>query len=150
MASIEEQILARLEKARADIVANIESKGIKASGRTQKALKVKQEGNSIKLIKEAGNNAPMQTLEIGREAGKVPKGFTEIILQWMKDKGIASGDDKKDRTMAGAIAYGKIKKEGTNRHQSPDNTVYSPIVNQTIIDIKKIVVDSVVTTIKTR
>lgn len=150
MPTLEEQILSRLNEAKDAIVSNIQSKGITASGRTQKAIKVKQEGNSFLLYKEAGNNAPMQTLEIGREAGQVPRGFQEIILQWMKDKGKATGDDKKDRSIAGAIAYGKIKNEGTNRHSKPDNTVYSPIIEQTVKDIKQIAVKSVVNTIKTR
>jgi hypothetical protein len=148
--TLEQQILDRLEKAKADIVSNIQAKGITASGRTEKAIKVKQDGFSIKLYKEAGNNAPMQTTEIGREAGRVPRGFTEIILQWMKDKGRATGDDKKDKSKAGAIAYGKIKKEGTDRSKTPDNTVYSPIVERAAKDIKSIIVDSIVKSINTR
>ena len=149
MPTLEEQILSRLNDAKDAIVSNIQSKGITASGRTQKAIKVKQEGSSFLLYKESGNNAPMQTLEIGREGGAVPKGFQEIILQWMKDKGISSGNEPKDRSMAFLISR-KIEREGTQRFKTPDNTVYSPIVNQVAKDIKNIIVDSVVKTIKTR
>lgn len=149
MTTLEQQILERLEKAHADIVSNIQSKGITASGRTEKAIKVKQDGFSIKLYKEAGNVAKMDSLEIGEGAGVRHQGFKEIILQWMKDKGIASGNEPKDRSMAFLISR-KIEKEGTERSKTPDNTVYSPIVNQAAKDIKNIIVDSIVTTIKTR
>ena len=164
MPTLEEQILSRLNDAKDAIVSNIQSKGITASGRTQKAIKVKQEGSSFLLYKESGNNAPMQTLEIGREGGAVPKGFVAIIRQWMNDKGLQgtpipyktdrphkyTEQERGNLSMAGAIAYGKIKNEGTNRHNKPDNTVYSPIIEQTVKDIKQIAVKSVVDTIKTR
>ena len=149
MASLEERILQRLNEAKDAIVSNIKPKGISASERTQNAIKVNQEGSTFKLYKESGNVASMESLEIGEGAGARPQGFKEIILQWMKDKGISSGNESKDRSMAFLISR-KIEKEGTNRHKQNDNTVYSPIVEQLTKDIKEIVTDSIITTLTTR
>lgn len=163
MPTLEEQILSRLNEAKDAIVSNFRAKNITASARTENALDVRQVGGILDLYKKAGDNAPMQTSEIGREAGAVPRGFVAIIRQWMKDKGLQgtpvpyktdrphkyTEQERGDMSLAGAIAA-TIKNEGTKRHKQPDNTVYSPIIDQTIKDIKNIAIKSVVDTIKTR
>lgn len=124
----------RLEQLRADIVAQIEAKKITASGRTQRSLRVERYSEGVRLIAGEGNRAPIPTLEIGRPGGKVPLNFTDIIVQWSKDKGLQWGDDRQRRRIAGAVAWGKIARVGTDRHKHHED-VYSTLVEQTASDI---------------
>lgn len=162
MLDINAKILQILEEAKNEIVSNIESKGIKASGRTQKSIKVVQRDGHISLIKEEGENAPIETLEIGRPAGKIPYKFNEIILLWMKDKGISgylvpyktdrphkySAQERSDRLAAGAIAYKKIRELGTERHLNPRIDVYTPPVEKAVERIKATISEVVINSIK--
>ena len=158
--NLEELVYSKLETARQKIVAKIESEGEKASGRTQNSIRVEKRGGSILLIKGEGQNAPMSTLEIGRKAGAVPKGFHEIILRWMKDKGIHaevkpyktnrahkySEQEASDRQMAGGIAH-NIAEYGTERSKNPKD-IYSTIVQETINDLKKEIGATIIQSIK--
>lgn len=138
----------RLERLRADIVSAIESKGIKASGRTQDSLRVFPYDSGVMLIAGAGERAPIPTLEIGRPAGAVPKNFTQIIFDWSVDKGLAWGDDKERKKIAGAVAWGKIRKKGTNRHTNPQD-VYSTLVQQAAEDVSGYIMTTLTDQIKT-
>jgi len=140
--NLNDEILNILEKAKNEIISNIQGSGISASGRTEKALKVVERNGHIMFIKGEGNVAPMTTLEVGREAGKVPYNFTEIIMEWMKDKGMTP-----DKKIAGAIAWGKIRNEGTKRHSQPREDIYTPVVNSVIQKIETDFVKSAINTI---
>lgn len=62
------------------------------------------------------------TLETGRKPGKVPKGFAEIIEDWMRDKGIFQTKTIAERgAIASAIAW-RIHKEGTKLHRTGGNS----------------------------
>ena len=74
-----------LEELRKVIITNHIEAGQKASGRTARSLHVVVSEDRGTLL---GRN-PFDTLETGRKAGKVPENFTDIIKQWMKDKGIS-------------------------------------------------------------
>lgn len=133
-----ERVVERLERLRADIVAQVEQKGITASGRTQRSLTVETYASGVRLVARAGERAPIPTLEIGRGGGRVPKNFTDIIAEWSKEKGLAWGDDKQRRKIAGAVAWGKIRKEGTNRHKRHED-VYSTLVKQAAEDLQNMI-----------
>lgn len=135
MIDLQKIVTDRLNRLQADIVAAIESNGITASGRTQQSLQVVQYEGGVKLIAAAGNRAPIPTLEIGRPAGAVPKNFTDIIVQWSKDKGLQWGDDKQRRKIAGAVAWGKIRPFGTDRH-AHNVDVYSTLTSEAANDIR--------------
>lgn len=79
-------------------------------------------------------------LETGRRAGRVPRNFHDIILQWMRDKGIhadpmpykrkpsakwepkfRSAQERGDYTLASAIEN-TIRKEGTKLHRDGGRT----------------------------
>lgn len=144
------QIVAdRLEQLRQDIVANIEQKSITASGRTQRSLQVQVYSDGVRLIAQAGERAPIPTLEVGRPGGRVPRNFTDIIVEWSKDKGLAWGDDKRRRKIAGAVAWGKIRREGTRRHKQHED-VYSTLVTKAAEDIRGIVTAKIREMIKTK
>lgn len=59
----------------------------------------------------------LQYIERGRSAGKVPRNFYDIITEWVRAKGIASGDVKEVRKIGGAIAH-SIMTKGTRLKQS--------------------------------
>lgn len=130
-----------LDNALQQILSNLADKGINASGRTARGFKVIETPTSVRLIYDIGEGgAPLGTLERGRVAGKVPEGFTAIIEQWAKDKGINFGSEQELRSFAGAVAYGKIKQRGFGRpspsdHGSEDNTVYSDVVYNTAVEL---------------
>ncbi len=156
-----ENILNILEKAKNDIVANIQDAGITASGRTEKSLQVIERDGHLLLIKGEGENAPFKTLEVGRPAGKVPKGFNEIILEWIRVKGLSvtivpyktnrphkySEQERSERMLAGAIAY-NIKENGTERSRNNRDDIYTPVLEETVKSISQIAVESVIKTIK--
>lgn len=133
--TLEEDILRVLTQTRDDIRANMASKGINASGRTSASLTAEVYAKGVRLYFKAGDRAPMETLEIGRPAGRVPRNFTDIIVQWSKDKGLNWGNEKQRRKIAGAIAWGKIRRFGTNRHEHPED-VYSTPMKKAEAEIK--------------
>lgn len=147
MQELKRVVIERLEKLRADIVSAIESKGIKASGRTQDSIKVLPYTDGVMLIAGATERAPIPTLEIGRPAGAVPRNFTQIIFDWSVDKGIAWGDDKERKKIAGAVAWGKIRKRGTNRHLQNED-VYSTLVQAAAEDINGYIMTTISEQIK--
>ena len=118
-----------LLQARDEIRANMQAKGINASGRTSSALEVVQGGGKIALIKAEGQNAPFVTLQYGRAGGRVPAGFYEILKQWSRDKGLSFINEQERGTFAYFLAR-KIAREGTQRHRSPRNDIYDePLEN---------------------
>lgn len=156
------EIIHILTETRDSIVNNIESEGIKASGRTQQSLKVEDRGEKIVLF-EDGSGAPFQTLQFGREGGKIPAGFAAIILQWMKDKGITAEEIPYKSARGGKYtpiergmmrrAYlisRKIAREGTLRHKQPNMNVYTQPIDEAIKKINNILTDSVISNIRRR
>jgi hypothetical protein len=134
---IKDLVIDILNTAKTEIISNIEGQGIKASGRTQNSLKVEDRGQSIVLFSD-GSGAPFTTIQYGRPAGKVPYTFEKILIQWMKDKGVSvqpipyktEREHKYTPLERGYMqrAYftaKKIREDGTNRHKSPNENVYS-------------------------
>ena len=122
-----------LEAAKLAIQQNMESEGINASGETSNSLAVTVNGNFVRLSNE--NKNPFETTEEGRPSGKIPGNFTDIILQWHKDKGLNWGEEKEARKIAGAVAWGKIRKFGYGRPSgtffgSKKKDVYSPVIEK--------------------
>ena len=160
------EIIRVLEDAKVEIVANIDTQKVKASGRTQKSLAVEDRGESVVLVQlPHERTAPFTTLQFGREAGKVPMGFAKIIEQWIIDKKIQvepipyirkPSDKWKPKytpvqrglmQRAGAIAN-KIATKGTQRHTNPNMEIYTQPLTKTIGRISKLAGDLVVAEIK--
>ena len=142
MDNLEQIVKRRLEQLGAEIVGNIEQKGITASGRTQRSIVVESYAGGIRLVALAGDRAPIDTLEIGRPAGNVPgefrttkagvrdvsNTFKAILIRWANDKGFQLG-------WGGATMLGRrIAAEGTMRHKQHED-VYSTAVEQAAQDI---------------
>lgn len=138
-----------LDGLRQRIIANHIRAGQKASGRTIASLRVEVEDDHGTLF---GRKA-FGTLETGRGPGKVPRHFTDIIRQWILDKGIRitaipykrketekwrpkyTPQERGLRAMARAIAY-KIQKDGTQLHREGGrDDIYSPEVRKAMDNI---------------
>ena len=149
------EILQILTEAKDEIISNIDSQGIRASGRTQKSLKVEDRGEHLVLMQDS-TGAPFETLQYGREGGKVPMGFQSIIKQWIIDKGITTNPIDYKRVpsekwqpkytpaergllaAAGAIAH-NIKENGTERFRQNNENVYSDILTKTIEKLENLI-----------
>lgn len=156
--SIIEQITDVLVQTRDEIRANMDAKKINASGRTSASLRVERRGNKIVLV--GGNSqthtvhgdiygsdtAPIPTLEVGREGGKVPRGFYYIIREWSREKGLSFANESERNTFAFFVAR-KIAREGTKRHLLPAD-VYSTPVQKAKERIEKIANENVRKTIR--
>lgn len=119
-----------LEVLKERIVANHRAACQVASGRTIESMKVERTEDGGILW---GRNA-FGTLETGRKPGKVPKGFSDIILQWMEDKGIKANHPK---SFAFLVAR-KISEEGTKLFRDGGrNDIYSPEIIDTMESISE-------------
>ena len=127
-----------LEKAKTDIQARMESEDINASGRSSASLVVERYDGGVRLKYGNAETAPLPTLEIGRPGGNVPKGFTDILEQWSRDKGIPFDTDRQRRTFAYLLGR-RIAREGTLRNTHPVD-VYTSIILDTVDFVKADVV----------
>lgn len=141
MAQLYADIVQLLEQAKADIQASMAMNGINASGRTSDSFHVVATDDHIMLVMGGDGTAPLATLEIGREGGKVPYNFQEILYEWSKNKGIPFSDDRQRKTFSWFLSQ-KIKREGTQRHKTPVD-VYSTIVHETVEKLKPAIVQAV-------
>jgi hypothetical protein len=126
-----------LDKLRQRIIENHIQAGQRASGRTIKSLHVVVDDNHGVLF---GRQA-FGVLETGRGPGKIPKGFWQIIQQWVVDKRIQV---EKPKSFAYLVAR-KIATEGTSLYRSGTyEDIYTTDVEQTIRDIMDRVFDILV------
>lgn len=128
-----------LHEAKIKIQQNLETTGTNASGRTSRSLEVVVDDTSGTLF---GRQA-FGTVETGRRAGRVPYGFTDIIYQWMQDKGVHAditgrrSQESADRSMAYLIAR-KIAREGSKLYREGGRVdIYSNVLPVTIEQVKR-------------
>lgn len=137
-----------LNTLRLRIIENMKRNKQVASGRTIQSLAVEVDEWGGRLM---GNVPVIPTLETGRKAGRVPRGFASIIYQWMQDKGIHgepmpyvrsgkhkySAQERGDRSMAAAIAH-TIKTKGSRLHRTGGRAdVYSNEIPKTIARLQE-------------
>lgn len=124
-----------LLEVRDEIQNNMASEGINASRRTSAGFQVQRYESGIRLVLAGDDVAPLYTLETGRGGGKIPSGFTEILEQWSRDKGIPFRNEKERRRFAFLLGR-KIAASGTERNQHPKD-VYSAPVNEGLRKLKE-------------
>lgn len=73
-----------LEQLKQNIANNMRNAGEVASGRTIKSMHVETSQQQGTLF----GRAFFGVLETGRRAGGIPRGFRQIIYQWMQDKNV--------------------------------------------------------------
>lgn len=143
--TLEQDILRILNDLKSQIQANMADKGINASGRTSRSFAVEKAEGGYRLVLKHDTQvavdlsprgmylgrivagvAPLQTLEIGRPAGKVPKGFYYIIKQWTRDKGLNFSKESERQTFSYFLAR-KIARKGTQRNTNHVNVYTIPV-----------------------
>ena len=138
MADLRTGVLKILADARADIQANMQARGVNASGRTSASMRVEETKQGARLVGgdtgkhsitvagitlQAYNTAPIPTLQTGaapwaNKPKRVPFWFAAMLYQWTIDKGIGVADDRARIGMAYAIGK-KVINKGTGRYTSP-------------------------------
>lgn len=168
--TLEQDILRILTQARDEIRANMASKGVNASGRTSRGFAVEKYDKGVRLVLNNTEKAviqceprpprglssvtvgvaPLSTLEIGREAGRVPRGFYYMVKQWTRDKGLRFASESERQTFS-YFAARKIAKEGTRKHREPSfrTDVYSTPVEKAKTEVMRAAVQSFSTFIQT-
>ena len=159
-----EQILKILTDCKAEIITNMQSEGVTVTGRTANSLTVEDRGDHLVLVQKP-EGAPIETTQFGRGAGKVPRGFREIIKQWIIDKKIQTKDipyirkpSEKWQPMytpqerglaaaAGAIAH-KIATKGTERFANPKTNIYTEPIDKAIDKISNFLLTEITTNIR--
>lgn len=144
--ALTEDIMQELEALKERIRQNMEQAGENASHRTEQSFEVQVYDGGVRLVARAGERAPLDTLEIGRPAGKVPRGFTAILEQWSRDKGIQMSD--KDRRTFAYFLGKRIQREGTKRNAQHED-IYSSAVEETAKKIEQKILARVNEMIKT-
>ena len=113
MDTVNEILKEELEELRYDIIRQSQREEAWATGDTAKEYEVivGDDGHGqLAGLPYAG------ILQTGRKPGKVPYGFKEIILRWIKAKGLQPKDRQTFERMAASIAW-VIHKKGTRLHQ---------------------------------
>ena len=131
--SIKKHVAERLSQAVAEIQAAMASGNINASGRTSASFRVVETEDGLQLVGGGKDTAPIATLEVGRRPGNVPAGFTAILEQWSRDKGLQFETESKRKSFAYLLGR-KIEREGTQRYREPQD-VYSSVTRQAADDI---------------
>ena len=98
--SVMDEIERVLLEVRDEIRAKMASEGVNASGRTSAGIQVQRYESGVRLVLTGDDVAPLATLEVGRRGGKVPMGFSDIIEQWSRDKGLSFPRDRDRRRFA--------------------------------------------------
>lgn len=151
MKALKATIIRELNLLKQKIITNHERAGQVASGRTKASLRVIEDADGASLV----GASHFGVLEHGRKPGKVPKGFYEIIRQWVLDKGINytpipyvrrpsarwqpkyTPQERGLRSLSGAIAS-KIKKKGTRQFRKGRRIdIYTEPIDRTMEDITK-------------
>lgn len=132
---IENIVSERLTAARDTIAAAMSERGVTASGRTAASLKVRKTDSGLQLVSVAGDHAPMPTTEVGREGGKVPYRFTDLLAEWSRDKGLSFNSERERRSFAYLLGR-RIAREGTLRHKFPID-IYSTTAADTAAAIRR-------------
>lgn len=124
-----------LEEVAEEIRQNIDELGLRASGKTQKSLRVAKTKSGARLL----GRAAFDTLERGSAPGLRGRWFDDVIAQWMAAKGIG-GDPKR-------IAW-SIRRYGTKTWQQGGRIdVYTPNVIKAVDEVSKKLAISVKKTI---
>ena len=166
---MKEEIIKILTECKAEIVTNMQSEGITVTGRTAGSLEVEDRGEHLVLFQKPEGapieGAPIETTQFGRGAGKVPRGFREIIKQWIIDKGIATqpipyirtpsdrwqpmytAEERGLAAAAGAITH-KIATKGTERFANPKTNIYTEPIDKAIDKISSFLLTEITTNIR--
>lgn len=158
--NINGQIANILEEAKLQIQANMASNKINASGQTSKSFSVRQTNRGVQLIMQSGEVAPARTLETGLAPNIATWGILGKIKDWIIVKKLTvknvpyltdrehkyTQEERNLNLAAGAITH-KIIEKGTKRHITPEEVIYSPVIEDVKIKVRQIMKNALITTI---
>jgi len=128
------------------IKTNLDTTNTTASGKTKQSVEVVVGDGELTIY----GRPFFQGVETGRGAGKIPYKFTDIIRQWMTDKGIEDrfGDKEWQKRNAAYLIAQKIKDSGTKLYRDGGITsIYTDVINEELPkleeEIRIKVVDSI-------
>lgn len=140
---IQDIVAKHLEEVKQRVIEQMDANKRNASGRSIASLNIvtSPEGGYIEGAKS------FLVMERGRKPGKGPKGFVNIIREWILAKGISydhlipkNGNRECGlRRLSGAIAY-SILKHGTRLHR---DQAYNDIYSSAVDDVLKKLDDDV-------
>ena len=139
------------DRCAAAIAQRLDDTRTTASGRTKASLKVTVVENVFTLL----GRHPFATVETGRQGGKTPINFTEILKQWAVDKQISlepinyiripsdrwqpkyTPQERALNRFAGAVAH-KIRTEGSKLYRDGGREdIYSEEVEKTLRTLRE-------------
>lgn len=135
-------IEAWLDRVIGQIRTEMHNQGVNASGNLSSSLEGVVGDDSVQILA-----APyFLYAEKGRDAGKVPRNFVDIISKWIDDKGLAiPAKYKSQRQFASAVVW-KIRKYGSLRYREPDKRVdlLGDMLDKELPELNKIIENRVV------
>lgn len=115
--SLIEPLFGLLDTMKDNIIKQSEQAGQRASGRTYRNMYAEVREESQTLRGDIYAPAYFYTLIRGRGPGKIPANLPQILLDWVKNKGLSFGNQKEMIKFANATAW-KIRKEGSELYRN--------------------------------
>lgn len=150
-----------LDKMVSEMRENLAKTNTNASGRTSASLRVVMTNTGGQIW----GRRYFRGTEQGRAGGRVPRGFTAIIEQWIKDKGLTPSaipykrnpsatwqpkytpEERGLRRMASAIAH-TIEKSGTSLYRKGGRKdIFTNVIEENKNDLKKVAKEIITTSL---
>lgn len=124
------------------IKTNLDTTNTTASGKTKQSVEVVVGDGELTIY----GRPFFQGVETGRGAGKIPYKFTDIIRQWMTDKGIEDrfGDKEWQKRNAAYLIAQKIKNEGSRLYRNGGrDDIYTNVLDEELPELEKQILYSI-------
>lgn len=111
------------------IKRNLDETGTTASGRTKESLELVLTDTGFQIL----GRQYFRSVEEGRPAGGIPYNMTDIIRQWMEDKGIANqfGSTESEKRSAAYLIGQFIKENGTRLYiNGGRDDIYTNVIDE--------------------
>ena len=131
-----------IDRVIGQIRVEMHNNNLNASGNLSRSLEGVVGDDEIKILADPY----FLYAEKGRDKGKVPRNFIDILQQWANDKRVGyPNDQKKQRTFAFFIMR-KIKKFGSYKWRNPSarQDVVGGVLNKELPELNKIVENRIV------
>lgn len=117
---LKNQIFQLFDEIIDELRSEMEVRNKVASGKTLNSFELRDTEEGYELVQVLDNAAPLYILQEGREPGKVPFGFTEILERWSEEKGIVFTSERERHSFAFLLGK-RIKEKGIQG--SPDDWI---------------------------
>lgn len=125
---------------------NLESTGTNASGKTSASLRYVVGNGELTIF----GRPYFRSVEEGRGPGGIPYRFTDIIRQWMDDKGIAGkfGETESQKRSAAYMIGQFIKNNGTKLYREGGRTgIYTDVIESEMPKLNEMLTAAITETI---